>query len=179
MSENVKIELSKKQKKIIIAVAAIVVFIGVLLTVILTNKNAIYVRAIYEFMPPSVIGEVNGEEIEFFVEKNENFNSKKDISDPLTAFSYYYYDADGNRVDLGPDGTVEDDGEDVPVSMAFFPYVIENANKFVSHIKIAAVIIVLIIIAVLIVFWFFRWSKKQDEEKEKKYSHNNKKKKKN
>lgn len=179
MSENIKVKLNKKQKKAIIIIAMILVVIAGLFACFKANQTAIYSKAMYALMPKSVVGEIDGKEIECFVEMNKDFDTSLPLTEITKAFTYYYVDADGNVVDLGVDATVNQDGEDVQVFLAFMPQTIENfENAKDTAVKIIIPVIVILVV-VLIVVWFFKWSKKQDLEKQKKYGNKNNQKKKN
>ncbi len=169
MKNKVKKPMSEKTKKTLIVLSAILAVIIVLLTVYLTNKVEIQARVVYMLMPDSAMGMMDGsdEETEFFVEFNNDFDGKND--DMLEAFSYYYYDDDGNRVDLGPGGTIIYEGEETSLFYAFAIDLIKNASTAVNIIKKAAVVIVVVVVVALLILWFVLWSKRQDREKAEKY----------
>lgn len=166
--DNVKKKpLSKKAKKTIIILSSIIGVLLILLIGYKVNETYINARLLYALMPESGVAMMDDKEVEFYVEFNKDFDSKND--NVLEAYSYYYYDDEGNRVDLGPNGTVLYEGEEAPLFYAFMIDTMKTAGNVRNVLlKVVAVVAVIAVIG-LLVLWFVLWSKKQDAEKAAKY----------
>lgn len=172
MSENNK-KNAGKLKKILIPIAAIILVLFSAILIIKANDVAIVTKAMYSLMPESYIAETQDGNVEYFVEYNKDFNPKTDRDNALKAFEYYYYDEDGNKVELGPDGTyLSTTGEEVSLDMVFAVNIGEKFSKIQKVISVIVKVFFVVLFIGLIVLWFFKWSKKQDMEKEKKYGNN-------
>lgn len=178
MSDNKKIN-TKKLKKILIPIGIILVVFLSMFLIIRANSNAILTRLVYSAMPESHVVETQDGTFEYFVEYNEDFDPKEDSENPLQAYTYYYYDDNGQKVDMGPDAVYYDaDGNENSLDMVFVLRIMEKLEKIEKVLPKVMWTLIVVAIVGLLVLWFFRWSKKQDLEKEMKYGnkkHDNKK----
>lgn len=173
------ITITKKQKKIITAVVCAVAALAAIIAIISVNKTAIYSRLILSFMPDSVVAD-NGSGTEYFVELSKGVDKKDIEENPLMAFSFYYYDENGKRIDLGPDPVIEENGEDTHLAIAFLLKSVFDGNiPNTDDIKVVVSVVVIIIAAAAgSVVWFIVWSKNEDKEQQLRKQKANKKKKK-
>lgn len=171
--ENKK--LTKKAKGLIaLGVALCVVIIGVI--VYFTNSTAINNYVLYMFMPKTITASEINTNYDLGVRLNEDYDAKKQKSQPLEAFEYYYTDPEtGKEVVVKGADNAKINGEDVPIYLGFLIRAKTNMNSFKSILSKVLLVVVPVLIAVGIVLWFKAWSKKQDEEKQMKYKSNNKK----
>lgn len=163
-----KVRLNKKSKAAIIVVSIIAV-IGIIVAVCFANKTALVSEISYLAMPKVIdISEYDSSlDLVLYVEKNKDFDAKKDEKEPLKAFKYYYYDENGKKVSLNYDDLVfEGTDNEMMVCAQFYLEAVQKLNGFVKVLKILAVILVVLLIVGGTVLWFFIWSKKYDEEKE-------------
>lgn len=172
MNENKKVNTTKL-KKILIPIAVILVLLLGLFLIIRANGTAIITKLVYSAMPESYVVETQDGTYEYFVEYNDEFDPKADIENPLKAYAYYYYDENGERVDMGPDAVyIDPNGKENSLDTAFVLGIAETLEKINKVFPKIITVIVIVAIVGLIVLWFFKWSKKQDMEKEKKYGNN-------
>lgn len=169
MSNNTNEEkvtkITKKQTKIIAIVVAVAVIIaGAVL--ISANQTAIYSRLLLSIMPESVVSE-NEPHIEYFVELADEINNEEVKENPLLAFSFYYYNENGDKVDLGVDPDLVENGQQVSLPVVFLVKSALDGNipNIKNIITIAVVVAIIIIGAVLSIIWFVIWSKNEDKNK--------------
>ncbi|MGN1123136.1 MAG: hypothetical protein ACI4RR_02235 [Eubacterium sp.] len=172
------INLTKKNKITISVVVLLVVAIIVSAITIKANSTQVYANLIYSFMPKSVQGEIDGRKIEFFILKDENFDPKKDKNDYLKAYRYYYYDKDGNRIDLDYDDQFEEGDQKFNPSILFLYKAAEKWQSVKGKLVIAGVVIAAVLLVIIILLWFKSWSKRQDEQKAAAHKNNSKRKRK-
>lgn len=171
MKEKKKINLSKKQRNIIITFAVIIAVAITGLIVFKTNQIYFTTKLMYAFMPQSYVAELDDGNIEFFVEYNKDYSAKESGNDPLQAFSYYYFDENGERVDLGVDGGYDEEGngEKSPLSVPFMFLMGQRIGTFKSIATKVMLALAAVVIVALIVVWFIVWSKNEDKQKLEKY----------
>ena len=171
MEKKKEFNLSKKQRNAIIAFAVIVAVAVTSLIVFKTNQIYFTTKLMYAFMPQSYVAELENGNIEFFVEYNKDYSAKESNNDPLQAFSYYYFDENGERVDLGVDGGFDEEGngEKQPLSVPFMFLMGQRIGTFKSIMTKVMLVLAAVIIAVLIVVWFIVWSRNEDKQKLEKY----------
>ncbi|MDD6728424.1 MAG: hypothetical protein PUE08_04295 [Eubacteriales bacterium] len=182
VENNVK-EKKKLSKlaKALIAIFSVVAVVLVLVFVYQANKTAIMSELTYMIMPKSVdVSEyaLDGGIDTLYVEKNEDFDPKADAAEPLNAFCYYYYDANGEKVFLKYDDVIlEDDETEMIVYAPFYLKMIPKIASIKNTAKIIGVVLAVIAVVALIIVWFVVWSKNYDKEKEKAHANQNGKKK--
>lgn len=170
MNSNSKEEkvtkITKKQAKIIAVVLSIAAVIVAAAVIISVNQTAIYSRLILSFMPESVVSDTEPH-TEYFVELSDNLNDEKIKENPLLAFSFYYYDENGERVDLGPDAKIDENGSEVSLSIVFLLKSALDGNipNFRDITTIVVVVAILVVGIALSVLWFIIWSKNEDKNK--------------
>ena len=171
MKEKKKISLNKTQRNIIITFAVIAAVVITGLLVFKTNQIYFTTKLMYAFMPQSYVAELENGNIEFFVEYNKGYSAKESNNDPLQAFSYYYFDENGERVDLGVDGGFDEEGngEKQPLSVPFMILMGQRIGTFKSIMTKVMLALAAVIIVALIVVWFIVWSKNEDKQKLEKY----------
>lgn len=175
MKKKKKIVLSKTQKKVIIAFAVIIAVVLTGVLIFKTNQTYFTTKMMYAFMPQSYVAELDEGDIEFFVEYNKDYSPKKYNNEIVKAFQYYYYDENGERIDLGIDGGYDDDGdgEKSPLSVPFMYLMGQRIGEFKSVMKKVLLAAAAVIVVVLIVVWFIVWSKNEDKQKHEKYGDKN------
>lgn len=165
--ENSKVKLNKKSKAVII-ILSVVAVVGIVISLCVLNKTAITTKLTYAFMPKVIdMSEYDSSlDLVLYVEKNDEFNAKKDAKEPLKACKYYYYDENGEKVTLNYDDPifVGTDNEGM-VCIPFYLEATKGLNSLVTGIKITAVVIGVLIVIGAIILWFILWSKKYDREK--------------
>lgn len=175
MSSKAK-EISPKRKKSIIISAVILIIAAVASIFTAVNYDKLYIRTVYFIIPKSVVTTTNNGDMEFHLELKDDFSVQAKNKDPFGAFNYFYYDKDGNRIDIDESGAYFDGKDEISMSILFG---FKLAEKF-AKIKSVATKVFWATAAVAfvsaIVIWFVVWSKKQDEEKEKRYKNSQKKK---
>lgn len=171
-----EIQLTKKNKITISVVVLLVVAIIASAIAVKANSTQIYADLLYSFMPKSVEGEIDGRKIEFFILKDESFDAKKDKNDYLKAYRYYYYDKDGNRVDLDYDDQFEEGDQKFNPSILFLYKAAEKWQSVKGKIVLAGVIVAIVLLVIIILLWFKSWARRQDEQKAALYKNNNRKK---
>lgn len=176
--------MMSKKMKIVTAIVSVLLVIAVIagITATALNKDTMGVSLLYSFMPKELEGEFeddNGEmyKVTFYLRKNPDYDAKND-SDVLNAFDVYYYDADGNEVDLGSTGTYESQDQKINPIVLFLYKAMENFNVVKKNVKIGVAIFAVILIIALIVIWYIAFSKQEDERKaklgsEKSHKHKN------
>lgn len=171
--------ITKKQKKIIAVVVCVIAALAAVIALISANKTNIYSRVILSFMPESVVAD-NGSGREYFVELTKGIDAKEIEENPLMAFSFYYYDENGERIDLGPNPMVEENGEESSLAIAFLlKSVFDGSIPDTNDIKVIVSVVVIIVVGIaMTVVWYIVWSKNEDKEKERNKAKANKKKKK-
>lgn len=179
MKKKKELNLSKKQRNAIIAFAVIVAVAITSLIVFKTNQIYFTTKIMYAFMPQSYVAELEEGNIEFFVEYNKGYSAKESNNDPMQAFRYYYFDENGERVDLGIDGGYDEDGtgEKKPLSVPFMFLMGQRIGTFKAIMTKVMLVLAAVIVVVLIVVWFIVWSKNEDKQKLEKYGDKPKKKK--
>lgn len=167
--DNIKKSLNKKTKSII----AILVVVAVIISgaiIIKTNETAVYTYALYTLMPKTVSAEDMNTDCDISVRLNKNFDAKKQASQPLEAFEYYYTDPQsGEEVVVGGTENAVINGEQVPVYLGFIIRAKMNLETMKDIMAKITLAIVAILIVVGIIVWFKVWSKKEDEQKAKIY----------
>lgn len=171
-----EIQLTKKNKITISVVVLLVVAIIASAIAVKANSTQIYADLLYSFMPKSVEGEIDGRKIEFFILKDEGFDAKKDKNDYLKAYRYYYYDKDGNRVDLDYDDQFEEGEQKFNPSILFLYKAAEKWQSVKGKIVLAGVIVAIVLLVIIILLWFKSWARRQDEQKAALHKNNNRKK---
>lgn len=174
MKNNKVKPLSKKNKIAISVIAVILALVTVLGITFKANENLFVAKFMYALMPETYeITDDNGTTLyELYVDFNNDFDAKND--DLMQAFSYSYYDENGNLIDLGPNGKLNYEGEDQEISLLFMLKLVENFGTFKKTITKVVWCIVPVVLIGLIVLWFVLWSRKEDREKEAKYAAQNK-----
>lgn len=167
--EKTKKKLNKKVKLIIVFVVIIAVIISGAI-VVRTNETAVYTYALYTLMPKTISSEEMHTDYDISVRLNKNFDPKKQDSQPLEAFEYYYTDPQtGKEVVIGGTENTMINGNEVPVYLGFVIKAKMNLETLKSVLTKIAFVIVAILVVVGIVVWFKVWSKKEDEQKAKIY----------
>ncbi len=160
---------NKKSKKGIIIAAAVAVILIIAATAAAVNYESIAVKVTYALMPSSLETEVNDKTITFYKEFNKDYDFDKNSDQPLTAFNFYYYDENGEKVTLdGMDNYVDGD-ETVMPSLGFILKAKENSNIIKNVISKIMIVAVIVIIVLLIYLWYRSWSKREDAKKAKYY----------
>lgn len=169
MTDSLETEVKKdkkfkwtKGKKIACSVSAVIVVIALLLV----NYMAIYTNIVYILMPKSLEPVIDGKTVTFYVYKNRDFNQFKDRDTPLKAFCYYYYDENGDRVDLDYDGVYKSGDESFSPSVWFMLSTQSNLSTVKEKFNSALPFIIIALIIVVILLWFRSWSKREDAKKE-------------
>lgn len=171
MKEKKKISLTKKQRNVIITFAVLVAVVITGLIVFKSNQIYFTTKLMYAFMPQSYVAELDDGNIEFFVEYNKDYSAKESNYDPMQAFRYYYYDENGERVDLGIDGGYDEvgNGEKSPLSVPFMFLMGQRIGTFKAIMKKVLLALAAVIIVVLIIVWYIVWSRNEDKQKLEKY----------
>lgn len=180
MSNKKKISLNKTQRNIIITFAVIIAVAITGFVVFKTNQTYFTTKLMYAFMPQSYVAELDEGNIEFFVEYNKDYSPKKYNNEIVKAFQYYYYDENGEKVDLGIDGGYDDDGdgEKSPLSVPFIFLMGQRISTFKSIMTKVLLVLAAVIVVALIFVWFIVWSRNEDKQKLEKYGNKNNKNKK-
>lgn len=176
MKEKIK-NLTKKQKTTIGVVSGIVVAIIAIIAVLSANSTWVYTNAIYALMPKTIEDVRDVGELKMGVVKKKNVDMKLVEKQPLEAFSYYYYDLDGNKIEVDSTDSFMFGEEKITPSAIFAIAVYKNFAQLKDNLLKAVLIAVPILAVIGIVIWFFVWSRKDDEEKAKAYKNKNKNKK--
>lgn len=132
--------------------------------------STIYSRAIVAAMPKTISGYDNGEEVKFYIEVNDDYNSKTD--DPIEQYRVYYYNKDGKKL-VASNGIYRGNTETMYPLIGFF---IAGMNSLkVLQKVIIAVFVVLIVICVALAGYFIYLivSVKKDKDYHKKLNTNN------
>ncbi len=164
--------MSKKAKKITAIVSVLLVFALIAgITAAVINKDSMSASLMYSLMPKELEGEFENEEgetynITFYLRKNTDYDSKSD-SDIMNAFEVYYYDDNGEEVNLGSTGTYEASNQTVNPLILFMYKAGEKLNVVKKAVKIGIGIFAAVLIVVLIVIWFVSFSKQEDAKKAK------------
>lgn len=171
MNDKKKNSLTKTQRNVIITFAVIIAVAITGLIVFKTNQIYFTTKLMYAFMPQSYVAELDEGNIEFFVEYNNDYSAKESNNDPMQAFRYYYFDENGERVDLGIDGGYDEEGngEKSPLSVPFMFLMGQRIGTFKAIMSKVMLGLAAIIVVALIVVWFIVWSRNEDKQKLEKY----------
>lgn len=123
------------------------------------NQTEVSSNIMYLFMPKAITGHDNGNEITFYVEKNKDFNPKKDA--PLNAYKIYYYDKNDKRVDTYQ-GHYKSPTNQIEAGLGFLISAKKNMNIFGNFLKVVLSAAALVAIVLLILLWYKLWNKKMD-----------------
>ena len=108
--------------------------------------STIYSHAIVAAMPDTITGYDNGEEVKFYIEVNDDYNSKTD--DPIEQYRVYYYNKDGKKL-IASNGIYRGNTETMYPLLGFF---IAGMNSLkVLQKVIIAVFVVLIVVSVALI----------------------------
>ncbi len=163
-----KNKLSKNTKAVII-ILTVVAVVGVIIAVCAANKTALTSELTYAFMPKVIDTSDYDSNLDLvlYVEKNKDFDAKKDAKEPLKAFKYYYYDDNEEKVSLNYDDVVFEGTDNEMMACAQFYYeAAEGLSSFLRVVKIIAAVLAVLLVIGGLVLWFILWSKKYDKEKE-------------
>lgn len=176
--KNIVKKIDFKDKKTVKKLIALIVVLVVVITGIITinvNKSHIQADLLYAIMPDTVdLTENNGFPFLLYKQKNEDFDFKEDIDEPMNAVQFYYYDENDEKVIVNGADTIKYNGEDYGSPyIAFMINSVDTFNQIKKVISVIFVIICVLIVIGIIFLWFKSWSKRQDKEKEKKYANKN------
>lgn len=175
MKEKIK-KLTKKQKTTIGIVSGVIVAIIAIVAILAANSTWIYTNAIYALMPKTIEDVRDIGELKMGVVKKKNVDMKLVEKQPLEAFSYYYYDLDGNKIEVDSTESFMFGEEKITPSAIFAIGVYKNYAQFKDNLQKSVLIAIPILAVIGIVIWFIVWSRKEDEAKEKAYKNKNNKK---
>jgi hypothetical protein len=156
--------LTKKAKKMITVGVILAVIAGLLvggICYINANITSVSNKLVIAFMPKPITGNDNNKEITFYIEENKDFDEEND--EPIDAFNTYYYDDNGERVDLYQ-GQYKSSTADMQVIIGFFYMAQQNLNVFKNAMSIVLAVIILVAIAFCIYLWYRSWCKRQDKK---------------
>ncbi len=157
--ETIKTKKGKKILIIGIVVLLIVAILGASIGVLSNSKTDGYSELLLMIMPEELTDESTG--ITYYVEKNGNYDPENQA--PLDAFSFYYFDADGNRVEV-PNGTYTDEnGQDTQVALGFMVSAGKTVNTIKTVLSYVLTVVVLAVIAASIYIAYRIWLKKELE----------------
>ena len=107
-------------------------------------------------------------------EKIYDYDSKKQASQPLEAYEYYYTDPETNEtvVIKGTENAVINDDE-IPVYLGFLLRAKMNMNTFGDIVQKVFIVLAVLVVFGLIVLWFKSWSRREDEAKAQIYGKKN------
>lgn len=173
-ADVVSSKVSKKNKlnkkyKVGIIILTVVAVIGIIIAVCAANKTALTAKFTYAFMPKVIDTSDYDSNLDLvlYVEKNKDFDAKKDAGEPLKAFKYYYYDDNEEKVSLNYDDLVFKGTDNEMMACAQFYYeAAEGLSSFLKVVKIIAAVLAVLLVIGGLVLWFILWSKKYDKEKE-------------
>lgn len=113
---------------------------------------------------------IDGRITTFGREVNKDYNPDED--QPIEAFTYYYYDGAGNRIDL-PDGlyypsgySVDSDVSPIPVYAGFYLNAAQKLNIVKNVFKVVISLIVVAVIVFIIYLWYRSWCRRQEKANE-------------
>ncbi|MCD7796419.1 MAG: hypothetical protein LUG95_01995 [Clostridiales bacterium] len=192
MSENLTVSTNnkkseKKIKKLRTAgiVVAVIAFVVILVSVICyANADSVRSQLVYTFLPKSVdLSNYSDDcDIVLYVERNADYDSEADETEPLKKNNYYYYDEDGNKVTLAYDDKITVDDNEGMAYMIYYLAAFQDISAKLENFKYIIPVVLVILVVALIFIWYSVWSKNYDKEKEKlnaaKHTGNKKKKKK-
>lgn len=171
---NITINLSKKMKILIATLVSFVIVVAVIATVYSLNSVAINNRILYMFMPKTITAEEMETNYDLHVRMNDDYDSKRQASQPLEAYEYYYTDPETNEtvVIKGTENAVINDDE-IPVYLGFLLRAKMNMNTFGDIVQKVFIVLAVLVVFGLIVLWFKSWSRREDEAKAQIYGKKN------
>jgi len=162
-----------KKAKIITAIVSVFLVLAVIVGITATavNKDSLSASLLYSLMPKELEGEFENDKgetykIMFYLRKNPNYDSKND-SDIMNAFEVYYYDDNGEEVNLGSTGTYEASNQTINPLILFMYKAGEQLGEIKKNVKLGVGIFVAVLIVALIIIWFIVFSKQEDAKKAK------------
>ncbi len=168
-----KMNPKKKKAIIICSIVSVVVLIAAVLTIMLTSNSVsttIYNKAVLGLMPNTITGVTADGEMTFYVKSNKDYDAKKDGSEPINAFVFYYKDKDGKDTEVDTAGNyVDSSGTKHNVMLGFFAKGLEKLRKIQAVLKVVAVVMGIILLGVLIYLWYLNWCKREKKRKELEY----------
>lgn len=105
-------------------------------------KSKLYTKAIVKALPKKITGNDGGKKIDFYIEVNDNYNSKTD--QPIEQFRVYYY-KDGKKL-VASEGMYKGDYETMYPLVGFF---IQGMNNLKTLKGVFITLIIVICAAVL------------------------------
>ena len=159
LPETIKTKKGKKILVIGIVAILIIAILGTAVGVLSNSKTQGYSELLLMVMPEELTDESTNKT--YYVEKNDDYDPETQA--PLDAFTFYYYDADGNQV-IVPNGSYTDEnGQDTQVALGFMV----SAGKTINTIKvIMSYVIAVVVVAVVVasIYIAYRiWLKKELE----------------
>lgn len=162
-----------KKAKIITAIVSVFLVLAVIVGIAATavNKESLSASLMYSLMPKELEGEFENDKgelykITFYLRKNPNYDSKTD-SDVMNAFEVYYYDDNGEEVNLGSTGAYEASNQTVNPLILFIYKAGEQLDDIKKDVKLGVGIFIAVLIFALIVIWFIVFCKQEDANKAK------------
>lgn len=133
-------------------------------------SSTIYSHAIVAAMPDTISGYDNGEEIKFYIEVNDDYNSKTD--DPIEQYRVYYYNKDGKKL-VASNGIYRGNTETMYPLIGFFIAGM-NSLKTLQKIIIAVFVVIIVVSVGLLGYLIYLIVKvKKDKNYHKKLKGNN------
>lgn len=133
--------------------------------------STIYSHAIVAAMPETISGYDNGEEVKFYIEVNDKFNSKTD--DPIEQYRVYYYNKDGKKL-IASNGIYRGNTETMYPLIGFFIAGM-NSLKVLQKIIIAVFVVLIVVSVALLGYLIYLIIKvKKDKDYHKKLNPNTK-----
>lgn len=159
LPETIKTKKGKKILVIGIVAILIIAILGTAVGVLSNSKTQGYSELLLMVMPEELTDESTGKT--YYVEKNDDYDPETQA--PLDAFTFYYYDADGNQV-IVPNGSYTDEnGQDTQVALGFMV----SAGKTINTIKVimsyVIAVVVVAVVAASIYIAYRIWLKKELE----------------
>lgn len=176
-------DMTNKKTKIAATTISVILILTIICGIVVStiSTDSASASAMYMFMPKELEGEFDGEKVTFYLRKNAEYNPKEN-SDVMTAFEVYYYDDNGEEVNLGSTGMFEASNQTINPLLLFLVKAGEKFQTLKSIVKKVVITLVVLLIVALIVIWFIVDSRREDEKKKKlnaeKNNNRNKKKKK-
>lgn len=159
LPEFIKTKKGKKALIITVVVLLVIAILGTSVGLLSNSKTGGYSELLLMIMPEEVTDESTGRT--YYIEKNENYDP--DSEAPLDAFTYYYFDADGNRVEV-PNGTYTDEnGTVTQVALGFLLSAGQTIKTIKTVLSYVLAVVIIAVIAGSIYIAYRIWLKKELE----------------
>lgn len=124
-------------------------------------QSTLYTKAIVAAMSDSIEGNDNGRKVKFYIEVNDDYDSKKD--EPINQYRVYYKDLEGKK-QVCVDGIYHGTTEDMYPLIGFFIDGMQNLKTLKKVITAVLVLVIISMVALAGYLIYLLWAIKTDRK---------------